>query len=97
MHSLEHGAIWVTYDAARVSGDELATLKAHLPSTYTILSPYEGLPAPIVLSGWNTQLQLQDASDPRIPAFFEEYWRSQNVPEPAAACTGAIDGPGKLS
>ncbi len=96
-HSLEHGAIWVTYDAARVSGDELATLKSHLPSTYTILSPYEGLPAPIVLSGWNTQLQLQDASDPRIPAFFEEYWRSQNVPEPAAACTGAIDGPGKLS
>ena len=97
VHSLEHGAIWVTYDAARVSGDELATLKSHLPSTYTILSPYEGLPAPIVLSGWNTQLQLQDASDPRIPAFFEEYWRSQNVPEPAAACTGAIDGPGKLS
>lgn len=97
VHSLEHGAIWVTYDATQVQGDELALLKSHLPSSYVILSPYEGLPAPIVLSGWNSQLQLQSADDDRIPAFFEEYWRSQDVPEPGAACTGAIDGPGKQS
>ena len=97
VHSLEHGAIWVTYDAARVSGDELATLRSLLPSTYAILSPYEGLPSPIVVSGWNTQLKVDSASDPRIAEFFEEYWRSQNVPEPGAPCTGALDGPGKQS
>lgn len=97
VHSLEHGAVWVTYDASRVSGDELATLTSHLPSSYAILSPYEGLPSPIVLSAWNAQLKLDSASDPRIGEFFEEYWRSQNVPEPGAACTGAIDGPGKTS
>ena len=97
VHSLEHGAIWVTYDAARVSGDELATLRSLLPSTYAILSPYEGLPSPIVVSGWNTQLKVDSASDPRIAEFFEEYWRSQNVPEPGAPCTGAIAGPGKQS
>ena len=97
VHSLEHGAIWVTYDAARVSGDELATLRSLLPSTYAILSPYEGLPSPIGVSGWNTQLKVDSASDPRIAEFFEEYWRSQNVPEPGAPCTGAIDGPGKQS
>lgn len=97
VHSLEHGAIWVTYDASRISGDALASLRSHLPSSYVILSPYEGLPAPIVLSGWNTQLQLDSPDDPRIAQFFEEYWRSQNVPEPNAACTGAIDGPGKQS
>lgn len=97
VHSLEHGAVWVTYDAAQVSGAALDTLRSHLPSGYVVLSPYEGLPTPIVLSSWNTQLQLQDADDARIPAFFEEYWRSQNVPEPGAACTGAIDGPGKRS
>ena len=97
VHSLEHGAIWVTYDAARVSGDELATLRSLLPSTYAILSPYEGLPSPIVVSGWNTQLKVDSASDPRIAEFFEEYWRSQNVPEHGAPCTGAIDGPGKQS
>lgn len=95
VHSLEHGAVWVTYDAARVSGDELATLRSLLPSTYAILSPYEGLPSPIVVSGWNTQLKVDSASDPRIAEFFEEYWRSQNAPEPNAACTGAYDAPGK--
>ena len=97
VHSLEHGAIWVTYDADAVSGDDLDTLKSHLPSSYVILSPYEGLPSPVVLSGWNTQLKLDDPDDERIPAFFEEYWRNQNVPEPNAMCTGAIDGPGKQS
>jgi len=97
VHSLEHGAIWVTYDADAISDAELATLKSHLPSSYVILSPYEGLPSPIVLSAWNAQLQLESADDARIPEFFEEYWRSQNVPEPNAACSGAIDGPGKQS
>lgn len=97
VHSLEHGAVWVTYDPTRIAGDELETLKSHVPKTYAILSPYEGLPSPIVLSAWNAQLQLDSASDERIPTFFEEYWRNQNAPEPNATCSGAIDGPGKQS
>jgi hypothetical protein len=96
VHSMEHGAVWVTYDASKVSGDELATLKKWLPSTYVVLSPYEGLPSPIVLSAWNAQLKLDSAADARIGEFFEEYWRSQNAPEPTAPCTGALDGPGKV-
>lgn len=95
VHSMEHGAVWVTYDASAVTGDELATLTAEMPSSYVILSPYEGLDSPIVLSSWNHQLKVDSASDERIPQFLEEYWRNQNVPEPNAACTGALDGPGK--
>lgn len=95
VHSMEHGAVWVTYDAAKVQGGALDTLKSLLPSTYVILSPFEGLPSPVVLSGWNHQLQVDSVDDPRIGQFLEEYWRSQNVPEPGALCTGAIDGPGK--
>lgn len=95
VHSMEHGAVWVTYDASRVDGEELEALKAQLPSTYVVLSPYEDLPTPIVLSAWDAQLKIESADDERIPEFFEEYWRSQNAPEPNAACTGAIDGPGK--
>ncbi|WP_460720321.1 DUF3105 domain-containing protein [Microbacterium aureliae] len=97
VHSMEHGAIWVTYDADAVTGDELETLKSHLPSSYVVLSPYEGIDSPIVLSGWNTQLKLDSADDERIPEFFEEYWRSQNVPEPNAVCSGGVDAPGKQS
>lgn len=96
VHALEHGAIWVTYDPA-LGDAELATLKSKLPSTYAVLSPYEGLPAPIVLSGWNVQLKVKSASDKRIPEFFEEYWKSLTVPEPGAMCTGGLDAPGKVA
>ena len=96
VHSMEHGAIWVTYDPS-ISGDELSTLRAKLPSTYIVLSPFEGLPSPIVLSGWNTQLQVESADDERIAQYLEEYWLSQDVPEPGALCTGGLDAPGKAS
>ena len=96
VHSLEHGALWVTYDPS-ISDAEIESLRAVLPSTYVILSPFDDLPAPIVLSGWNSQLQVDDADDPRIATFIEEYWQSQNVPEPGALCTGAVDAPGKVS
>jgi hypothetical protein len=69
VHSLEHGAVWITYDAESVTDDELATLKEALPSSYVILSPYEGLDAPIVLSNWNNQLKVESADDPRIAEF----------------------------
>lgn len=94
VHSLEHGALWVTYDSD-LPADELATLKTALPATYVVLSPFDDLPAPIVLSGWNVQLQVDEADDARIAAFFEEHWKSNNVPEPGAPCTGAYDAPGK--
>ena len=96
VHSLEHGAVWVTHDPA-LSASELDALRMHLPSTYVILSPFPGLPAPIVLSAWNTQLRVDTADDPRIPTFLEEYWRNQYVPEPGALCSGGIDGPGRVS
>jgi hypothetical protein len=96
VHSLEHGAVWVTYDPS-LSASALATLKEYLPSSYVVLSPYVGLPSPIVLTSWNTQLRLNSPDDPRLPRFFEEYWRNQNVPEPGALCTGGIDGPGRIS
>lgn len=96
VHSLEHGAIWVTYNPS-LDSKELGTLKSKIPSTYAVLSPYQGLPAPIVLSGWNAQLQVRSASDPRIPEFFKKYWKGGNAPEPGAACTGGVDAPGKTS
>jgi hypothetical protein len=95
VHALEHGAVWVTYDAAAVTGDELAALKSRLPSSYIVLSPYEGLDSPIVMSAWNAQLQLDSADDPRVSEFLTAYWRNTNAPEPNASCSGALDAPGK--
>jgi hypothetical protein len=94
VHALEHGALWITYDAA-ISDADLTTLRGLLPSTYIVLSPFEGLPSPIVLSGWNTQLAVDTVDDERIAQFIEEYWQSSSVPEVGAPCTGGLDAPGK--
>ncbi|MFJ4161016.1 DUF3105 domain-containing protein [Microbacterium testaceum] len=95
VHSMEHGAVWITYDPARVDQAGIDALKAVMPSSYALLSPYPDMDTPIAVSAWNHQLKLDDPNDPRIAEFFTEYWRSQNAPEPNAACSGAIDGPGK--
>lgn len=96
VHALEHGAVWVTYDPS-LSASELDALKAKLPSSYAVLSPYKGLPAPIVLSAWNAQLKVDSADDKRIAGFFEEYWKGGTAPEIGAPCTGGLDAPGKVS
>lgn len=94
VHALEHGAVWVTYNP-EISDEDLSAIKAKLPSTYTILSPFPGLKNTLTLSAWNAQLTLDKVDDPRFTQFFENYWKSSKVPEPGASCVGAIDGPGK--
>ena len=97
VHSLEHGAVWVTYDPAALGDAEIATLRDEVPSTYSVLSPYPDLPAPVVISAWGAQAQLDGVDDPRLQSFIQKYWKSASTPEPGAACTGAIDGPGRIA
>ena len=97
VQSLEHGAVWITYNPAVISGDKLARLRKTIPKTFVILSPFDGLPAPIVTSAWGAQLQVSRVDDPRIVAFIAKYRESTSAPEPGAPCTGGIDGPGKVS
>jgi len=97
VHSLEHGAVWVTYDSTAITGEQLTTLRKAIPKTHAILSPYQGLPAPIVASAWGVQLKLSQVSDPRLGAFIAKYRGSNSAPEPGAPCTGGIDGPDKIS
>ncbi|GAC1503452.1 MAG: DUF3105 domain-containing protein [Pseudarthrobacter sp.] len=96
VHSLEHGAVWVTYDPQAVSGAQLDTLRKEIPSTYTILSPYSGLGAPVVASAWGVQLKATGVDDPRVKDFITKYRSAKTAPEPGAPCTGGIDGPGKV-
>jgi hypothetical protein len=94
VHSLEHGAVWVTYRPDLPTGD-VETLKQKIPDTYMVLSPYPGLPAPVVASAWGKQLRLTGADDPRLPAFIREYRQGPQTPEPGAACTGGLDPTGQ--
>jgi hypothetical protein len=97
VHSLEHGAVWVTYDPKTVTDAQLAAIKKVLPDSYAILSPYPGLSTPFAISAWGAQLRFEDPSDPAVVDFITTYWRSPTGPEPTAPCDGALDGPGKVS
>ena len=97
VHSLEHGAVWVTYDPERVSGGDLDALRGAMPSTYIILSPFPGLEAPVVASAWGVQVALDGVDDPRLADFIIKYRLAESAPEPGALCSQALDGPGKVS
>ncbi len=93
VHALEHGAVWVTYDPS-LPADDVAVLRdAVSVSDYTLLSPYAGVPSPVVASAWGEQLQLQDPSDPRLAVFLRKYVQGPQTPEPGAPCTGGTGTP----
>ncbi|MGI9063376.1 MAG: DUF3105 domain-containing protein [Pseudonocardiaceae bacterium] len=89
VHSLEHGAVWITYDAARVTGEALQSLVDRVRGRgYTMLSPYPDLDAPISLQSWGHQLTVDSADDPRIDRFLRALRLNQyTFPEPGATCT----------
>lgn len=92
VHSLEHGAVWITY-RADVPAEQVEMLKKKMAS-YTLMSPYPEQVAPIVLTAWNVQLALETADDERIDAFLKKYRQGEQTPEPGATCaasTGVVD------
>lgn len=86
VHDLEHGTVWITYDPA-LSDEDVALLEEALPQN-GILSPYDGLPAPVVATVWGAQLALEGADDPGLAAFIEAYDDGVTAPEPFASCAG---------
>ncbi|MDN0194623.1 DUF3105 domain-containing protein [Streptomyces sp. S.PNR 29] len=90
VHSLEHGAVWVTYTskAAKADVDALAAKVRKTP--YTLMSPDEEQQDPIMLSAWGHQRTVTGAKDPNVDKFFEKYVQGEQTPEPGAACTGGL-------
>jgi hypothetical protein len=85
VHSMEHGAVWITYDPA-LDPDAVDALKGRLSENYTLLSPYPDQAAPVVATAWNTQLLLDGVDDPRLDDFVTEYRQGPQTPEPGASC-----------
>ncbi|MET9521694.1 DUF3105 domain-containing protein [Streptomyces coeruleorubidus] len=90
VHSLEHGAVWVTYnaDAKKADIDALAAKVKKTP--YTLMSPLDEQKDPIMLSAWGHQRTVTGASDPDVDTFFEKFVQGKQTPEPGAACTNGL-------
>lgn len=85
VHSLEHGAIWITY-RPDLPADQLDVLRRLAGSRRDVLVSRwdQGLPAPVVASSWGAQLKLQSADDPRLLQFVRAF--TGRAPEPNAPC-----------
>jgi len=90
VHSLEHGAVWITF-RPDLPADEVQVLRGLAADDYMLLSPYPGLDAPVVASAWNHQIRLNGARDPGLNAFIAKYKNNpETTPEFGASCYGAI-------
>lgn len=85
VHSLEHGAVWITY-RSDVLEAELETLKTKM-SGYTFMSPYDAQAGKIMLTAWGVQLTVDSASDERVDQFLAKYRQGKQTPEPGATCS----------
>jgi hypothetical protein len=92
VHSLEHGAVWITY-RPDLGADELALLRGVARQSFVLVSPFPNLPAPVVASAWGHQLRLPSASDPRLAQFVRYFRLGPQTPEPGASCTGGVGIP----
>lgn len=88
MHSLEHGAVWVTYSGKAAPGDVKALGERVSKTPYTLMSPYPNQSSPITLTAWGHQLNVAAASDSRVAEFLGKYVQGPQTPEPGATCTG---------
>lgn len=88
VHSLEHGAVWITYNPDKVSKSDIATLAALVKNhTGRMMSPYAGLETPISIQAWGHQLKLDSAGDKRIKQFADLLTlNNKYTPEPGASC-----------
>lgn len=88
VHSMEHGAVWLTFDPGLPQGD-IDRLRDLGDQGHVLVSPYPGLDAPVVGSVWGKQMTFTGADDERIEAFIKQYrLNPDNTPEQGASCIG---------
>jgi hypothetical protein len=90
VHSLEHGAVWVTYTGKAPKADVDALAAKVKKTPYTLMSPDEKQKDPIMLTAWGHQRTVTGAEDPNVDTFFEKFVQGEQTPEKGATCTGGL-------
>lgn len=92
VHSLEHGAVWITYQSDLTAPQlNLLTQQAE-GRTHVLISPHGQQSSPVMLTAWGTQLALDDPADARVKQFIDRYEQGSGTPERGAACSGGYSG-----
>jgi len=93
VHSMEHGAVWITYRSDLQLTQTNRIRQLALGQTYVLASQFLELPSPVVVSAWGRQLRLETAEDPRLEQFIQMFRQGPTAPEPGAPCGGGIGAP----
>ncbi len=89
VHSLEHGAVWVTYKEG-LPADQVATLKSKVEGKdFLLMSPVAGLDKNVSLQAWGYQLKVDTVDDARIDDFIRALRTNASV-EPGATCSSGV-------
>lgn len=93
VHSLEHGAVWITY-SPDLPADQVTALEAMAEGqSYVLVSPFEGMDSPITISAWGYQLGVDSADDPRLATFVQKYLLNPELSEVGAPCSNGVGVP----
>ncbi len=86
VHSLEHGAVWITYPP---DADDafVERIREYAGSGKVIVSPFEGQ-TNILVTAWGNRIEADDPDDVNISRFIREFVSSGDAPEPGGQCRG---------
>jgi hypothetical protein len=91
VHALEHGAVWFAYSPSLTDEQRQALRTLVQSDGHLIATEYPGLRAPLVLTAWGRQLDVDTLEDPRVQQFLDAYLRAGDAPEAGASCSGGLD------
>lgn len=92
VHSMEHGAVWLTFDPELVQqGDIDALAQVISARDYSLMSPYPGQGVAVSLQSWGNRFQTDDPADPMIDEYLDTYILNERFnPEAMATCSDGV-------
>ena len=93
VHSLEHGAVWVTY-RPDLGAEAILGLTGELVHREKLLvSPHPDQTPPVGATAWARRLVLHAPDDPRLGVFIDRFTDGAAAPEAGVTCQGGIGRP----
>jgi hypothetical protein len=90
VHSMEHGAVWITFSPNLAPAEVAVLRELQAAGKEVLVSKFEGLPTPIVASAWGKQLRVESTDDPRLAQFVRYFDDGPQTPELSTPCARGV-------
>lgn len=92
VHSMDHGVVWITY-SPDLPKRQIEPLRPYGRENYVVVSPYPGQDAPVIVTSWRVQLDLEGPDDLRLRRFVDGFRISEIAPLSGNRCALGIGDP----